>query len=585
MNISNEMLGAILTFVPSNSISKVLKSSANLPGILLRYYPFTMRMKDVRKMGRDVIMNLHHNTSVSKELIFYGAVYNGYCQLVHELMNITKGAPNPNFDDGVTIRDAYQRYIDLNKYKSYSSPKRKYSLVNMLLDYGSIDPSLRSNALLDMVIDEGHVDLVDRLLSDPRVLKVLYHTNQHPKHPFIIAAANGRTEIVRMFLKDKNINPSMQDNKAIKDASTKGVYSTVKLLLSDGTVNPGAQNSISILLAAKHGHESIFRALLVDPRVNPGAQDNSPIKIAAEHGYYNIVRMLLITSKVDPRIDLAINSNHPLRVACQNGHLEIVKLLLTEARVNPGDANSGAIVLAARKGHFSIVKLLLNDHRVDPTAKNNSLIREAAAHGRVKVLKILLQDPRIDPAVNNNEPIRLAAKHWKSEAVDLLIKDPRVDPQIGLYNIIKVYAFCWGDTNKRVINHPRVNFGKDNNKALYLAVKYGNTRVLRVLLYSEKGKKTVDPTVHGNRPEILFTAIDTESPNPNYKNHCQKPIIEMLIQHPDIQKGLSDGTISNPYVYAVNKNNIPIAEMLWKEYPIVRDNIILQVDNMIQYSK
>jgi ankyrin repeat protein len=435
-------------------------------------------------------------------------------------------------------------------------------MVDTLLEYGSIDPSLGNNDLLNMAIVGGRTNLVDRLLLDPRVLKVLYQDDS-PNNPFIKAVIHGRIEVIRMFLKDTNINPGIQDNMAIKVAAEKGKYSIFKLLIADNRVNPVVNNS----------------------KINPGTYENDPIKCAAGGGHYNIVNLLLTLSKVDRRINPCVDSNYPFRIACNNGHFEVVKLLLTDHRVNPGDAQSGAIVYAIRKGQTSIVKLLLKDKRVNPATTDNTPIKEASACGHVEILKLLLQDPRIDPATDNNRAIQLAAKYWKNKSVKILIKDSRVDPQIGLYGIIKVYAFHWGDVVEKVINHPKVNFGRDNNKALHLAVKYGNTKVLKLLLFSEKGKKTVNPTIRSHRPEILFTAIDPENHNVNYKNHCQKPIIRMLLQHPAIKEGLLNGTVGNPFVYAIRIDNLPIAKMLWKEYPVVRNITILQLNNMIKDNK
>ena len=48
----------------------------------------------------------------------------------------------------------------------------------------------------------------------------------------------------------------------------------VKLLLTDKRVNPSANNNFAIRWASRNGHTKVVKLLLADERVDPSANDN-----------------------------------------------------------------------------------------------------------------------------------------------------------------------------------------------------------------------------------------------------------------------------------------------------------------------
>ena len=65
------------------------------------------------------------------------------------------------------------------------------------------------------------------------------------------------------------IDPTSNNNHAIKRAGEFGYFDIMKLLLSDPRVRPGNMNNYAIRKAAENGHTEIVKLLLADPRVNP----------------------------------------------------------------------------------------------------------------------------------------------------------------------------------------------------------------------------------------------------------------------------------------------------------------------------
>jgi ankyrin repeat protein len=81
------------------------------------------------------------------------------------------------------------------------------------------------------------------------------------------ASANGRVEVVKELLKHKGVDPSADDNDAIRKASANGHVEVVKELLKDPRVNPSADNNYAIRMAIENGHVEVMKELLKDSRV------------------------------------------------------------------------------------------------------------------------------------------------------------------------------------------------------------------------------------------------------------------------------------------------------------------------------
>ncbi len=197
--------------------------------------------------------------------------------------------------------------------------------------------------------------------------------------------------------------------EAIKNNNTIEVSS----LLRSG-VDPSANDNEAIRWASMDGHTSVVKLLLEDPRVDPSADDNQAIRWASADGYTDIVKLLL----EDPRVDPSAHGDDAIRRASEQGHTSVIKLLLEDKRV---DYNF-AIRLASEDGHTSIVKLLLEDDRVDPSTMDNQAIRSASLYGRTDIVKLLLEDERVDPSARDDEAMRSALRYRYADIVKLLKK-------------------------------------------------------------------------------------------------------------------------------------------------------------------
>jgi Ankyrin repeats (3 copies) len=284
-----------------------------------------------------------------------------------------------------------------------------------------------------------------------------------------IASFKGHLEIVELLLSDPRVDPSQNANNSLMDACAEGHLPVVERLLLDPRINPANYNNIAIFYAVSMGHLPIIDRLLLDPRVNQTVNRNELLEKGAKEGHLPIVERMLSV----PNLVIS-NTNTALCGASYKGCLSIVDLLLKDARIDPnlplnlfGDPRFVAITTteqekyktalgyACEEGRLEIVERLLADPRVDPSIHQNLALQIACKtndrHGEsdrdyLAIINRLLQDSRVNPADNKNRALNLAIREGRILIAERLLQDPRVDPfackefssQFG-YNFIRQY--------------------------------------------------------------------------------------------------------------------------------------------------
>lgn len=77
---------------------------------------------------------------------------------------------------------------------------------------------------------------------------------------FIYACQQGKTQAVKALLKDKELDPSDNNNEGLRWAAYHGYVAIVNLLLNDKRTNNSSNRTSSISLARLKGHTEIVRA-------------------------------------------------------------------------------------------------------------------------------------------------------------------------------------------------------------------------------------------------------------------------------------------------------------------------------------
>jgi hypothetical protein len=345
-----------------------------------------------------------------------------------------------------------------------------------------------------------------------RLLVLLGETVEKPvrKTAYIDACDRGHDRVVELFLVDPRVDPTSEDNRAIRYASRNGHESVVKLLLADPRVDPAALDNDAIRCASQRGHANVVKVLLAEPRVDPAALDNDAIQLATRGRHVRVLKTLL----ADPRTDPGASHNSAFRVASVNGFTRVVKLLLADPRVDPAALGNEAIRKASALGHVGVVTLLLADPRVDPAAGNSSAIRESSKSGQDDVVKLLLTDPRVDPAAADNYAIRDASVRGHAHVVKVLLTNPRVDPTAdGNFALRNSSKYGYSNVVELLLADPRVITGGADNRAMEAACANGRTNIAGQLVAHDSTCVTIGALVaaadHGHA-EVIRMFIDDQ---------------------------------------------------------------------------
>lgn len=134
--------------------------------------------------------------------------------------------------------------------------------------------------------------------------------NAQTKFNYLVSI-NFTEELIEILLQDPRIDPSADNNIAIRIASASGYSKLVKLLLADGRIDPSANESEAFRNAVLHGHTEVVKLLLADRqddpcrRVDPSARNNDALHTALRYQDLEILKILLDHSLLDDRIDIS----------------------------------------------------------------------------------------------------------------------------------------------------------------------------------------------------------------------------------------------------------------------------------------
>lgn len=146
---------------------------------------------------------------------------------------------------------------------------------------------------------------------------------------FLKACEECNIGVVKEFLSHENVDPSLNNNKALTEVASNGCVELLKLLLDDKRTNLKVNLDFALLEASIQNHPTVVRTLVCDVGVDPSVFDDMPFRQACMFGNVENVRMMLDDDRVDP----TSGETQAIEFARMGGHLEIVKILLLDSRV------------------------------------------------------------------------------------------------------------------------------------------------------------------------------------------------------------------------------------------------------------
>lgn len=106
----------------------------------------------------------------------------------------------------------------------------------------------------------GHAKIVKLFLKKSSVSQSALNAG------FRTACSHGHSNVVQVILKHSDLDPSQNENLAIREASFDGNTELVRILLGDSRVDPSAHGNFALMFATKLGHRKIVNLLSKDRR-------------------------------------------------------------------------------------------------------------------------------------------------------------------------------------------------------------------------------------------------------------------------------------------------------------------------------
>ena len=158
---------------------------------------------------------------------------------------------------------------------------------------------------------------------------VIYHMINYLGIDALIALININKLFVYLIKKNiNNLKETLANEYFLRYCNDDNII-LIKILLTHNKIDPSMNDNFAIRYASHNGHLSIVEKLLKDERVDPSADNNFAIQYASHNGHLSIVERLLKDERVDPSAD----NNLTVRLALVNCHLQVIDRLLKDERV------------------------------------------------------------------------------------------------------------------------------------------------------------------------------------------------------------------------------------------------------------
>lgn len=196
----------------------------------------------------------------------------------------------------------------------------------------------------------------------------------------IAAVRAGDIEKIKILLATENIDPVEKQNKAVREAVSKGDLNIVNCFLENKAVlhNITIKDNDILHRAVAIGDLQIVNRLLEIDAVlkNAAAKKNLAFQYAETFTKENPQCYQPI---MDRLLQIAIVAEQALLKATHSQDIEKINYILQSANIDPRNNYSFCLRYAARLGYSEIVRLLLSNEiiRQQATANNNDALREA----------------------------------------------------------------------------------------------------------------------------------------------------------------------------------------------------------------
>lgn len=161
-----------------------------------------------------------------------------------------------------------------------------------------------------------------------------------------------------------------------------GNLKEITRILTTGRVDPSLDNNLALRLALERHHNEVAKRLLADPRVQP---DVYAVFSAINANNLPMARWLLQRVRLPVYHDL-------LQIPSAKGYLEMIDLILQDPRHQP---TAGNLVEASSGNQPEVVKLYLAYPKLNPAGYDNQALTTAVRMNHPAITQLLLHDGRV----------------------------------------------------------------------------------------------------------------------------------------------------------------------------------------------
>ena len=223
-------------------------------------------------------------------------------------------------------------------------------MIKFLLAYPQVDPAVADlHAFFELVDEDDSLCSIKLLLEDSRCKNV-------ERTALMIRAVDYENiEVALYLLSLLEVDPTREDDFALRNSAMRGNTELVRALLSNPTVDP----NMGLDQALVNGHHEVVQLLLEDSRlVMPrSAELNLAFYKAVNADRVDAVRVLLADERYSP-------DRRPPDDLFRNGSLDMFLVLYSDRRIDWSEQGNRALKIARRFKRTKMIELLLQDERV-----------------------------------------------------------------------------------------------------------------------------------------------------------------------------------------------------------------------------
>jgi len=317
---TQEILGSISQFIPKKEKTKTLTTFSEFPKADLLTNNFNFDNVVVcNSFTNDNFKILIKNTNLDRQKLFKCVVDRGLSEYVKIILNDKRKNhqinPAINNNDAI-IRASTLGYVGVvkellkdsrvdpsainNKAIRLASMNGQHEVIKELLKDSRVNPSVNGNNPINEASARGYYKVVELLLKVgpndqfPNRKKVNPFTFEGKA--FLEASRKGHIEVVKILydeiIKTEQINRVWLFDKALDLAYEEGRTEIVKFLLKNESLDPSSNDNYAIKTAVKNGHTELVKELLKDDRIDPTVDSNDSIKIAFRRNFFEVVKVL-----------------------------------------------------------------------------------------------------------------------------------------------------------------------------------------------------------------------------------------------------------------------------------------------------